>query len=123
MQLKRKFTGREKERGKEMILVNWEEDAKVIVKNFSRKEMDRLNAIIAMDIMVRNMNKNLLILHGFILYLIVQMNMILLTSRKMRKELKRIRCLMQQLLYSKSCGDNTQAKRMVYILATRHTET
>lgn len=39
-----------------MILVNWEEDAKVIVKNFSRKEMDRLNAIIAMDIMVRNMN-------------------------------------------------------------------
>lgn len=39
-----------------MILVNWEEDAKVIVKNFSRKEMERLNAIIAMDIMVRNMN-------------------------------------------------------------------
>ena len=66
---------------------------------------------------------NLLILHGFILYLIVQMNMILLISQKTRKELKRIRCLMQQLLYSKSCGDNTQAKRMVYILATRHTET
>ena len=62
-------------------------------------------------------------LHGFILYLIVQMNMILLTSRKMRKELKRMRCLMKQLLCSKSCGDNTQAKRMVYILATRHTET
>ena len=39
-----------------MILVNWEEDAKMIVKNFSRKEMERLNAIIAMDIMVRNMN-------------------------------------------------------------------
>ena len=37
-----------------MILVNWEEDAKMIVKNFSRKEMERLNAIIAMDIMVRN---------------------------------------------------------------------
>lgn len=106
-----------------MILVNWEEDAKVIVKNFSRKEMDRLNAIIAMDIMVRNMNNESAYFTGFILYLIVQMNMILLTSRKMRKELKRIRCLMQQLLYSKSCGDNTQAKRMVYILATRHTET
>ena len=29
-----------------MILVNWEEDAKMIVKNFSRKEMERLNAII-----------------------------------------------------------------------------
>ena len=86
-----------------MILVDWEEDAKMIVKNFSRKEMERLNAII--------------------LYLIVQMNMILLTSRKMRKELKRMRCLMKQLLCSKSCGDNTQAKRMVYILATRHTET
>lgn len=28
----------------------------MIVKNFSRKEMERLNAIIAMDIMVRNMN-------------------------------------------------------------------
>ena len=104
-----------------MILVDWEEDAKMIVKNFSRKEMERLNAIVAMDIMVRIMN--LLILHGFILYLIVQMNMILLTSRKMRKELKRMRCLMKQLLCSKSCGDNTQAKRMVYILATRHTET
>ena len=26
-----------------MILVNWEEDAKVIVKNFSRKEMDKCN--------------------------------------------------------------------------------
>lgn len=104
-----------------MILVNWEEDAKMIVKNFSRKEMERLNAIIAMDIMVRNMND--VILHGFILCLIVQMNMILLTSRKMRKELKRIRCLMQQLLYSKNCGNNTQAKMMVYILAIRHTET
>lgn len=39
-----------------MILVDWEEDAKMIVKNFSRKEMERLNAIVAMDIMVRNMN-------------------------------------------------------------------
>ena len=33
-----------------MILVDWEEDAKMIVKNFSRKEMERLNAIVAMDI-------------------------------------------------------------------------
>ena len=106
-----------------MILVNWEEDAKVIVKNFSRKEMERLNAIIAMDIMVRNMNNESAYFHGFILYLIVQMNMILLISRKTRKELKRIRCSMQQLLYSKNYGNNTQAKMMVYILATRHTET
>ena len=39
-----------------MILVDWEEDAKMIVKNFSRKEMERLNAIVAMDIMVRNID-------------------------------------------------------------------
>lgn len=106
-----------------MILVNWEEDAKMIVKNFSRKEMERLNAIIAMDIMVRNMNNESAYFTWIYLVPDCANEYDFIDFAKTRKELKRIRCLMQQLLYSKSCGDNTQAKRMVYILATRHTET
>ena len=39
-----------------MILEKWDEEAKEIVRNFSGKEMDRLNAIIAMHIMVCNIN-------------------------------------------------------------------
>lgn len=39
-----------------MILENWSEEAKQKVDNFSQKEKERLNAIIAMNIMVCNMN-------------------------------------------------------------------
>lgn len=39
-----------------MILENWSEEAKQTVDNFSPKEKERLNAIIAMNIMVCNMN-------------------------------------------------------------------
>lgn len=39
-----------------MILENWGEEAKQTVDNFSQKEKERLNAIIAMNIMVCNMN-------------------------------------------------------------------
>ena len=39
-----------------MILENWSEEAKQTVDNFSQKEKERLNAIIAMNIMVCNMN-------------------------------------------------------------------
>ena len=39
-----------------MILENWDEEAKQIVRNFRSVERDRLDAIIAMDTMVRNMN-------------------------------------------------------------------
>lgn len=39
-----------------MILEKWDEEAKEIVKGFSSKEMDRLNAIIAMHIMILNIN-------------------------------------------------------------------
>ena len=39
-----------------MILEKWDEEAKEIVKGFSNKEMDRLNAIIAMHIMVCNID-------------------------------------------------------------------
>lgn len=39
-----------------MILEKWDEEAKAIIKGFSNKEMDRLNAIIAMHIMVCNIN-------------------------------------------------------------------
>ena len=39
-----------------MILENWDEEAKQIVRNFTSVERDRLDAIIAMDTMVRNMN-------------------------------------------------------------------
>lgn len=35
-----------------MILENWSEEAKQKVDNFSQKEKERLNAIIAMNIMV-----------------------------------------------------------------------
>lgn len=39
-----------------MILENWDEEAKQIVRNFTSVERDRLDAIIAMDFMVRSMN-------------------------------------------------------------------
>lgn len=39
-----------------MILENWDEEAKQIIRKFTSVERDRLDAIIAMDIMVRNMN-------------------------------------------------------------------
>lgn len=39
-----------------MILEKWDEEAKEMIKGFSNKEMDRLNAIIAMHIMVCNIN-------------------------------------------------------------------
>lgn len=39
-----------------MILENWSEEAKQTVDNFSQKEKERLDAIIAMHIMVCNMN-------------------------------------------------------------------
>ena len=39
-----------------MILEKWDEEAKEIVKGFSHKEMERLDAIIAMHIMVCNIN-------------------------------------------------------------------
>lgn len=39
-----------------MILENWDEEAKEIVKGFSTEEMERLNAIIAMNIMIRNID-------------------------------------------------------------------
>lgn len=39
-----------------MILENWSEETKQIVNNFSPKEKERLNSIIAMNIMVCNMN-------------------------------------------------------------------
>ena len=39
-----------------MILENWDEKAKEIVKGFSTEEMERLNVIIAMNIMIRNID-------------------------------------------------------------------
>lgn len=39
-----------------MFLEKWDEEAKRIVGNFTPIEKDRLNAIIAMDFMVRSMN-------------------------------------------------------------------
>lgn len=39
-----------------MILEKWDEKAKEIVKGFSHKEMERLNAIIAMHTMVCSIN-------------------------------------------------------------------
>lgn len=39
-----------------MILEKWDEKAKKIVKGFSHKEMERLNAIIAMHTMVCSIN-------------------------------------------------------------------
>ena len=39
-----------------MILENWSEDAKHTVDNFSLKEKERLNTIIAMNIMICNIN-------------------------------------------------------------------
>ncbi len=39
-----------------MILEKWDEEAKEVVRKFSSNEKDRLNAIIAMHIMVCNMN-------------------------------------------------------------------
>lgn len=39
-----------------MILEHWDNEAKEVVRNFSHNEKDRLNAIIAMHIMVCNMN-------------------------------------------------------------------
>lgn len=39
-----------------MILENWDEKAKEIVKGFSTEEMERLNAIIAMNIMIRKID-------------------------------------------------------------------
>ena len=38
------------------ILEKWDEEAKEIVKGFSNKEMERLDAIIAMHIMICNIN-------------------------------------------------------------------
>lgn len=39
-----------------MILEHWDNEAKEVVRNFSHNEKDRLDAIIAMHIMVCNMN-------------------------------------------------------------------
>lgn len=39
-----------------MILEKWDEEAKEIVRNFSYDEMERLSAIIAMHIMIRNID-------------------------------------------------------------------
>lgn len=39
-----------------MIIEKWDNEAKEVVRNFSKKEKDRLNAIIAMHILVCNMN-------------------------------------------------------------------
>lgn len=39
-----------------MILEKWDDEAKEVVRKFSSNEKDRLNAIIAMHIMVCNMN-------------------------------------------------------------------
>lgn len=39
-----------------MNLENWDEEAKKIIESFSNKEMERLNAIIAMHIMVCNID-------------------------------------------------------------------
>lgn len=39
-----------------MVLEHWDNEAKEVALNFSEKEMDRLNAIIAMHILVYNMN-------------------------------------------------------------------
>ena len=39
-----------------MYLSKWDEEAKELVNKMSRKEKDRLNAIIAMNVMVCNMN-------------------------------------------------------------------
>ena len=39
-----------------MILENWDEKAKEIVKGFSIEEMERLDAIIAMNVMIRKID-------------------------------------------------------------------
>lgn len=39
-----------------MYLSKWDEEAKELVNKMSQKEKDRLNAIIAMNVMVCNMN-------------------------------------------------------------------
>lgn len=39
-----------------MIIEKWDNEAKEVVRNFSHNEKDRLDAIIAMHIMVCNMN-------------------------------------------------------------------
>lgn len=39
-----------------MILEKWDDKAKNVMRGFSDKEMERLNAIIAMHIMVCNIN-------------------------------------------------------------------
>ena len=39
-----------------MILEKWDEEAKEIIKGFSRKERERLDAIIAMHIMICSIN-------------------------------------------------------------------
>lgn len=42
--------------GNNMILEKWDEEAKEVVRNFSTKERERLNAIIAMHVMVCSIN-------------------------------------------------------------------
>lgn len=39
-----------------MILEKWDEEAKEVVRNFSAKERERLNAIISMHVMVCSIN-------------------------------------------------------------------
>lgn len=39
-----------------MILEKWDEEAKEVVRNFSDKEMERLDSIIAMHIMICNID-------------------------------------------------------------------
>lgn len=93
-----------------MILENWSEETKQIVNNFSPKEKERLNSIIAMNIMVCNMNDESA--YSSWIYLVPDCanEDDFIDLRKMMKEQKKISCLTKLLNYLRIYGKNTQLK-------------
>lgn len=98
-----------------MILENWGEEAKQTVDNFSQKEKERLNAIIAMNIMVCNMNDESAYFTWIYLIPDCADEYDFIDFARMMKEQKKTNCLMKQLSCSRNCGEIMQRKKRLYI--------
>lgn len=85
--------------------------------------MERLNAIIAMDIMVRNMNNESAYFTWIYLVPDCANEYDFIDFAKNEEGTEKNKMFDATVALFKNYGNNTQAKMMVYILATRHTET
>lgn len=98
-----------------MILEKWDDEAKEVVRKFSSNEKDRLDAIIAMHIMVCNMNDE----SAYMAWIELAVpdcpsEWDFIDLHRMMKEQRKMNRLMKQLICSRNYGMNMQKMTMVY---------